>query len=258
MDGKEPKIVLFDLETLPNLKEAMRFFPRLGDYPGLTLKASINSIICVGYKIWGEKQVHCLNAWDYHRWKKDVNDDFDLVKAAFEILKDADGVITHNGKRFDWKFLQTRLMVHGLPPLPKIIHIDTCQEAKKSLMLFNNKLDTLAKALTNQSKMESGGWPLWEKVSNRDKKSMGLMSSYCKQDVLTLEAVFKRLRPFIKSLPNLNLFTSGKRPLCPSCGSTRIQRRGYYLTKTSTYHRYVCKDCHSWSRTSAEDRLPRT
>lgn len=241
---------------MPNLPEAMKVFTRLGDYPGLTLKAQINSIICFGYQVLGEK-AKVISAWDFKAWKKDVNDDREVVKAAYEILKDADAVVTHNGKRFDWKFLNTRLMVHGLPSLPPINHIDTCQISKQHMFLLNNKLDTLAKALTDQKKMDNGGWGLWVKVMQRDKSAQKKMAEYCRQDVITLAAVFKRLKQYASNLPNQNLFTTGKRNHCPSCGSSRLERRGYRYTKTSAYQRYQCQDCFSWSRTNVADEMPR-
>lgn len=195
-----PRIILWDLETLPNLPQVLKVFPSLSNYPGLTIKASINTIICCGWKVYGEKKTHCINAWDFYRWTRDVNDDYSIVKAAYTILRGADVLVTHNGKRFDNKFLETRLAFHGLPPLPKeIIHIDTCQELKRSLLLFNNRLNTGAEFLTDSLKKEHEGWALWEKVSNRNPKAMRDMTSYCKQDVRVLEKVFKSLIPRIRS-----------------------------------------------------------
>lgn len=253
----EPKLVLFDLETLPNMKEVMKIFPNISAYPGLSLKASINSIICFGYKIYGDSKVHCVNAWDFKNWDKDINDDSKVVEAAYEILKDADGIITHNGRRFDWKFLQTRLLYHKMAPLPNIRHIDTCTESKRNLFTFNNRLNTVAQFLTDQEKMENGGWNLWIKVSERDPKSMKLMTEYCRQDVLVLEEVFKRLRPLIKNIPNYNMFSEGEKRICPSCGSSRIKKHGMRYTNVSAYQRYICKDCWSTCATNMQDKAPR-
>lgn len=244
----KPRIVLFDIESLPNLKEIMKILPGIGDYPGLTLKASINSVICVGWKVYGEIGVNCLNAWDWKsRWRKDVNDDFALVRASYEVLRDADVVVTHNGKRFDWKFLQTRILLHGFAPLPKILHVDTCAESKKHLLMFNNRLNTLAKFFGSIEKKENGGWPLWVKVSNRDPEAMQLMAEYCKQDVLSLEEIFKKLLPVISQLPNHNLFEEKDQFVCARCGSNHITRQGKYVTKTKIANRYKCQDCGSWS-----------
>ena len=240
----EPKIILVDLETLPDLKEVMKVLPGMSAYPGLTLKASINSIICCGYKIYGEGKTHVINAWDNKKlWSKDVNDDSWICKEILKILTTADCLVTHNGKRFDLKFLQTRLIKHGLNPLPKIMHVDTCSEAKKHLMLFNNRLDTLAKFMTSEQKLENGGWDLWVKVMNRDKKSMATMTEYCAQDVITLEAVFKRLKPFVTQIPNYNFYREHDKKVCANCGSTRLTKNGIRVNRTNKKQRLVCQDC---------------
>jgi DNA polymerase elongation subunit (family B) len=255
----EPKIIIFDLETIPNLKEVMKVMPGLSAYPGLTLKASINTIICFGYRVFGEDdKAKCINAWDFKGWRKDVNDDYELIKRAREILVDADAIVTHNGKRFDLKFLNTRLMIHGLDPLPKINHVDTCAKAKANLFLFNNRLDTLGKFLVNDKKLENGGWELWTKVLERDAKSMKLMEQYCKQDVDLTAKVFKKLRPFCNEIPNYNLWASGERMLCSHCGSTRIQKMGFITTKTALRQRYRCEDCRSTMSVKADCKLPRS
>jgi hypothetical protein len=256
---RAPKVVFLDIETLPDLIEVLKIYPRLGDYPGQTLKATITSIICFGYALLDDKTVHVQSAWDYpDRWQENVNDDFELCKFIYELLKDADAVVTHNGKRFDWRFIQTRLMKHKLPTLPKINHIDTCELAKRNLYLFNNRLGTLGKFLTDEDKMENGGWDLWVNVHRRQLDAMELMVKYCRQDVALLRKVFQVLRPFATNMPNHNLYAIGAQNICPSCGSTRLHGHGYHVTKTNSYHRYRCQDCGSVSRTNVEDKMPRT
>jgi predicted RNA-binding Zn-ribbon protein involved in translation (DUF1610 family) len=177
-----------------------------------------------------------------------------VVKAAYEVLKTADVVVTHNGKKFDWKFLQTRLIHHGFTPLPKIIHVDTCAESKKYLFAFNNSLKVLSKFLTGSAKKENGGWSLWVDVSLKKPAALKLMTAYCKQDVVVLEKLFKKIRPLIKSLPDANLFT-GHEHDCPNCGSTRLQRRGELVTRTNRLQRYHCSDCGAWSSVSKKGKL---
>lgn len=244
MSKKKPRIISWDLETLAELNKVMKFLPGMSAYPGLTMKATHNTIICCGYKILGEKKVHCINAWDYpKRWKKDVNDDYDVVKAIYKVLKDADGIVTHNGKRFDLKFLNSRLVFHGFAPLPKIPHIDTCTVAKSKLFLFNNRLNTVAEFLGCELKMENGGWNLWERVLRREKKAQATMTKYCKQDVEVLEQVFLKLRPMIGNVPNYNLFSESERQICPNCGSDRIQKHGTRMMTGGPVQRYKCNDC---------------
>jgi hypothetical protein len=254
----KPRVIIWDLETLPNLKEAMKVFARLSAYPGLTMKATHNSIICFGYKELGDKRAKCVNAWDFpERWSKSVNDDYDVVKFAYDILINADCIITQNGKSFDWKFLQTRLMFHGFPTLPKIQHVDTKLLAKRNLYLFNNSLDTMGKFLCNDKKLENGGWDLWVDVMNREPKALAMMSKYCKQDVDLLEKVFVKLRPFMREMPNYNIFRRDAVACCPNCGSFDLRKDGVAYTKTGTMQRVFCKSCATSFRESKKDKFPR-
>lgn len=255
----KPKIVLWDLETMPILKEAMKVWPRLGNYPGLTLKASITSIICFGYKVLGEdKKARCKSVWDFsRRFKKDVNDDYEVVKFAYEMLKDADCVITQNGKKFDWKHLQTRLLKNKLPTLPKILHVDTKCVTKSNLLLFNNSLDIMGEFLVDEKKLDNGGWPLWVNVMQREIKSMKLMERYCKQDVDLLDKVFQRLRPFVNEIPNFNMFRRDAYPACPNCGGTHLQKFGQRVNKTRIVQRFKCMDCGSWAQETVRDNYPK-
>lgn len=242
------------------MEEAMKVFPQLSAYPGLTLKAQINSIICCGYKVLAHNAATaCINAWDFEPWQRDVNDDSELVAAIYGVLKDADCVVTHNGRKFDWKFLQTRLLKHGFDPLHKIPHVDTCAVAKANLMTFNNRLGNVSQFLGLDNKMENGGWDLWVRVRQRDQEAMWIMEEYCKKDVDVLEGVFKRFRPFINNIPNHNLFNigTGLRDVCPKCGSTRLTPSGYRYNVTSIKRRWRCGDCGTAMSTDATDRLPR-
>ena len=260
----KPKIIIFDLETLPNLPEVLKVWCQLSNYPGLTMKATITSIICAGWKQYGHKKTHCINAWDFKgRWKRNVNDDYSVCKKIYDVLKNADAVVTHNGKRFDWKFLQTRLLYHGLPTLSKIHHIDTCMVARANLFAFNNRLGTLGKLLANDDKLENGGWDLWVQVHGKKKSAMKLMTKYCKQDVNLLEKIFKRLIPLINNMPNRNLFRSQKKikentRVCPNCGESKLHFNGWRHTQTQSYQRLRCDSCGSYCRTDVQGNKPRT
>jgi len=259
----EPKIILFDIETIPDFREAMKVWCQLSNYPGQTMKATITTIICVGYKELYSKRTHCINAWDFPNWEIDINDDKEVCKAIYEILKDADAVVTHNGKRFDWKHLQTRFMLNGLPPLPNIPHIDTCLIARRNLLSFNNRLGYLGEWLVSDTKLDNGGWELWVRVSKRIKSACKLMTKYCKKDVDLLEKVFLKLMPFIKNLPNRNIDRSQQniidgKYVCPSCGSNDTRRNGWSYSKTTKCPRFVCKQCHSYSRGDTRGFNPRS
>lgn len=251
----KPKILLLDIETLPDLKEIMKIYAGISAYPGLSLKASITSIICVGYKWLGENKTYCINAWDFTEWQKDVNNDKKVIESFHKVFQEADVIITHNGKSFDMKHLKTRGMKHGVLFNDDLIHIDTKNEAKKHLYMFNNRLGTIGEFLVNDKKMENGGWQLWVDVMNRDPKSQKLMTEYCKQDVILLEKVYLKLRPYIKSIPNYAMFQSLELKICPKCGSTRIKKKGLSYTKNNVKQRYVCYNCGGQSHSNLKKSL---
>lgn len=240
---KGPKIVVWDIEILANLNNVMANLTRFWNNAGLN--ANISTVISFGYKIHGEKKAHCINAWDFKkRWTKDVNDDYEVVKAAYNILKDADAIVTHYGSKFDLPFLNARLIHHGFPPIPPMQHIDTWRVARYKLKLSSNRLDEVAKFLKTERKMENGGWQLWVDVLARKKKACRMMSEYCKQDVECLDQVFAKLLPIVPNAPNRNLWADRK--VCPRCGSSKIHKRGVRSTNANQHQRYQCKDCGGW------------
>lgn len=255
---KDPRIIFFDLETIPNLQEALENWTDLtsfkpGKRPGMS--ASVNSICSFGWRIFGGKKAVGVNAWDFKSWKKDVNDDKELCKEAAKILDSADAVVTFNGKNFDMKFIQARLKINGLNMVRKSIpHIDLCKIAGQNMFLLNNRLKTIAKYLLRDSKMEHDGWPLWVNTHGgvhrkRDRKAEDTMGRYNLKDVDLMVPLFKELRPLIVNIPNYNLWHMGSRNLCPSCGGTRVYSHSWRVnTKIGSYKRYLCRDCGSWSR----------
>lgn len=247
---EERRILILDIETLPDLPKILKHLPRVDDWPSNSMKATINSVLCIGFKWLGESRTHILNNWDYSGWKRSVNDDKELLKAFAKIFNEADAIVTQNGKRFDLKFLQTRYVINELPPLDhKVLHLDTKQIAKRYLFAMGNRLNDLAEITGSNLKMENGGWELWEKCWRKEPKALAMMAKYCKQDVKTLEEVFIKLRPFVTQLPNANMWSLEKTN-CPTCGSLNIQKHGMRVTKEGIKQRYRCNECGSVSQES--------
>jgi len=246
-----PRIILFDLEIIANLDEAYKIWPSIGNWPGMTLRADINSIICCGWKVLGENEVHCINAWDFKaKWKKDVNDDSAVCKAILKALDGADAFVFHNGCGFDFPFLLTRLELNGLPTIPQTIKkIDTKLLAKK-LFFTSKSLNHLGSVMIREEKLAHDGWKLWPRVRSRDPEAMKLMEEYCKQDVLLMEKLFEKLKKFGK-LPNFGLWSDGIHKECPNCGSVNLMKNGIRYDNSGVQRqRLACKECgtHSYYR----------
>jgi hypothetical protein len=160
-------------------------------------------------------------------------------------LEEADVVVAHNGVDFDMKVINSRFLFHGIkPPAPYKV-VDTKREAKKVARFNSNKLDDLGGLLGEGKKIKTD-FDLWLGCINGDKASWNKMVKYNKQDVLLLEKVYMRLRPWMNSHPNLAL--TNPKAKCGKCGSAHIQWRGTAVTTTRSYARFQCQDCGGWGR----------
>ena len=242
---------MFDIETLVDPKEACKskHWFSVSNYPGQSRKATVNSIICIGYKFLGEKKTYCLSAWDHKsRWKKNCNDDYAILKEFRKILEDCVSCVTHNGKKFDYKFLQSRFKRNNIPVLPRgyLKHLDTYQICKSNFYEYSNALGNLAEAFKlPQLKMQTGGAKLWDEVGARNVAACNKMTRYCKQDVKTTEALFEEVRLLTIGIPNHNLFRADNQRGCHACPSMKIKKNGFHYGPKYKYQRYVCKDCGS-------------
>lgn len=73
------------------------------------------------------------------------------------------------------------------------------------------------------------------------------MEIYNIQDVNSLEGVYLKLRPYIKSHPNISLYDDVDKPRCCACGNTNLKEDGFYYTSTGKYQNYRC-NCGALSR----------
>jgi len=244
----KPKIVHWDLETLPDAREIYKVIPSIGAWPGRTFKAELQTIMCFGYKIEGQAKAKSLNVWDY---ADDIHNDAALVHMAYEILHDADEIVTHNGKRFDVKVMNTRLSKHGMPPLPKIHHVDTQVICKSHLSLYSNSLANVAKFYKLDDKMTfSNKWGMWERFAFGEDtpKDRHDMSEYCKMDVEVLQQIYHKTRPFHgNSTVNKNIVNPDEM-VCPTCGEDALVSNGWRISGGTAFQRMQCTACGSWSK----------
>jgi transcription elongation factor Elf1 len=70
------------------------------------------------------------------------------------------------------------------------------------------------------------------------------MKKYNIQDVVLLDKVYNKLKPWMKDHPSLALFDG--RPGCPSCGSAKVQKRGFRVTLAQRKQAYQCRACGAW------------
>lgn len=240
---KKPKVLIWDIETLPNVVAS---FGVWNQNIGKHQLIKETSMICAAWKWMGEKKIHTAAITDYDSFKENVFDDKQLVADIAKVVAEADVLIHHNGDKFDKKYLNSRLVYHGLDPLPRQLAVDTYKACKANFNFTYNSLAYVAKKLGVEQKGDIS-MPVWLDIIQGKRSAVKKMLKYNKQDVVVLEEVYNKLRPFIHNHPNMNLLTDSEGHNCPNCGGSDLQKRGFVMTKTSKKQRYRCNDCGAWS-----------
>lgn len=243
-----PKILIIDIETAPKLAYVWRFF-----------KTNV-----------GAKQVkehgHILSF--AAKWLDDdriiysenrTSHDKDIVKEMVDLLDEADIVIAHNAKRFDLPSINGRALVHGIQPPSPYKVVDTLISARNYFKFESNSLAYLAISLGCEEKEEHKKFPgfeLWLACLRNDEEAWEEMRTYNIQDVLVLEEIYLKMRPWITNHPNVAVLKEYDEVVCPKCGSNHIHSRGYTTTNAGRYRKFQCQECGGWgrSRTTEYDK----
>lgn len=173
-----------------------------------------------------------------------------MLENLWVFLDEADIIVAHNGDRFDISKINAKFLEHGIKPYSPIKSIDTLKVVKSRFNLTSNKLDYISKYLGFEGKMATGGMQLWIDCMNGSKEAFRKMVDYNIQDVIELENIYEKIKPWISNHPNLALYNDENIPVCPKCGSNHLHFRGYAYTGVSKFRRFQCQDCGGWGRSS--------
>jgi hypothetical protein len=234
------KILLLDFETSPSLAFVWKFWQE--NVSPKQVKEN-SQILSAAWKWLGQDEVYYAEA------RK--GSDRKVIRPVHAALEEADIVIAHNAKKFDLPVFNSRSVVNGFgPPAPYKV-VDTLIEARKNFRFGSNSLEFLAQYLgctPKQSHKKFPGFELWKECLAGNDEAWAELQAYNIQDVLTLEEVYLKLRPWMTRHPNIGVYSEETVPVCPRCGGNHIHYRGFYRTNISKFQRFVCRDCGSWGR----------
>lgn len=202
-------------------------------------------LLSYAYKWEGEQRVVVKALPDFRSKTKGAWNDRALVESLWRLFNEADVLVGHNGDAFDIKKANARFIFHGLTPPEPYKTIDTLKIARRHFKFDSNRLDFIGQYLGVGRKLPHTGKHLWFGCMRGDKKSWATMKKYNAQDVVLLEKVYKKLRPWVANHPNLTLYDG--RGACPACRSNRVQKRGVHITLKFKKQRYQCQECGHYS-----------
>lgn len=172
-----------------------------------------------------------------------------MLADLWKLLDEADAVIHFNGKRFDIPHINREFLEAGMAPPSPYKQVDLFQAVKRRFRFPSNKMEYVCDRLGIGNKVKHDGFGLWLGCMANEQGAWRTMKTYNVADTALTEMLYWRLLPWIPSIPNHGAY-SQEEFICPACGSKKIQRRGHAYTAQTRYHRYVCKACGKWSRTT--------
>lgn len=241
-----PKIIVLDIETAPNWVTVWGVFKQRIPLENIRKEWFILS--------WSAKLLYDNEVVSDVLTPKETreSDDKRILKSLWKVVDSADILVGHNLRQFDMRKANARFIVNGLPcPSPYQI-IDTLIECKKNFAFTGYKLDYINSLLGLARKTETN-YNLWLECIRGNKEALTKMEKYNRQDILVSEELYIKILPWIKSHPNVGLFSDVEEPVCPNCGSTDLHWKGYYYTTVGRYKTFRCRGCMAIGRSRKSD-----
>ena len=206
-----PLVAVLDIETLPMVVYTWGMYDQ--DISTEQVIADSCMLSWAGKYLNGSKPLSDIMTPEEAR----ARDTERITRSVWEFLKPAHAVVGHNFTEFDFKYINTMFLKHGLPPL-KFIIIDTLKIARQSFRFASNKMKYINGQLGIRNKVENDGFPLWRGCSEGDKKSLKTMLEYNEGDIGATEELFYKVRPYIHNF-NVALYNEIEEQQCPVCGT---------------------------------------
>jgi len=235
------KILIVDIETAPNLAFVWGLWKN---------NVGINQIKEYMHVMSYAAKWLCEDKIVYKESR--TNKDKTLIKSLVKLFDEADIVVAHNGKKFDFPTVMARAIVHNIAPPSPYKVVDTLLVARREFRFPSNSLAALAIQFKVSGKLEHKAFPgfaLWSECLKGNPEAWDEMKAYNIQDIVTLEEVYLKMLPWMRYHPNVGVFDAKEEAVCPKCGGTHLHFRGYSYTNVGKYHRFQCQDCNGWGRT---------
>jgi DNA polymerase elongation subunit (family B) len=240
---KNLKILVLDIETGPSLAYIWSLWDK---HVPIQRIVENGTTLCWAAK-WVDDEAVYTGSLDKHS-------ELESMLRLKSLMDDADCIVHYNGKKFDIPIINRDMLRLGiLPPSPHK-DIDLLETVKRRFRFISNKLDYVAQYLGLGEKTKHAGFEMWVGCMKNDPESWRMMKTYNIQDVRLTEQVYKKLLPWLDRHPSHGNVTNEL--VCPKCGSDDFLRKGFALTNTQKYQRYLCRGCGGWFRGHKTVHLP--
>jgi uncharacterized protein YprB with RNaseH-like and TPR domain len=235
------KTLVLDIETSP----IIAYVWGLKDQNiGLNQIVKDWQVIAFAAKWLGEKKVRYEDV-------RNAGTEEELLIPLWNLLNEADIVITQNGQSFDGPKLNARFVYYSMPCPSPYRHLDTYRIAKRVFEFTSNKLEYLTdKLCTKYKKLDHSKFPgmsLWRECLNNNIKAWNEMKRYNIHDVLSTEEMYNKIKAWApETMPKPFAHVSSR--ICAVCGKGHVESKGWRYANKLKYQRLHCLDCGTWSK----------
>lgn len=232
----KPRVLLFDVETRYIVFRGWNTGEQYVGHDQI-VEGQHSDIICLSYKWLGHPEITTLD------WGLKKQDSAPMIEAFTKVVETADIAVGHNADRFDIRHINTQRMLHNQPPISWPTSEDTLKAIRRHFALPSYRLDYLSKLIGRKGK-DRMSFPDWvDIVERKDPAAMAKMIRYNRNDVLELEAVYKRFARYLTPKANASLITNGTTTGCPRCGGRSYASRGIITLRSGRYQKRRCSAC---------------
>lgn len=123
-----------------------------------------------------------------------------LLKEFCSVIKKYNKIVVYWGgnRRHDIPFLRTRASFWGLdfPRYGSIILVDLYDVVKTKLKLHRNRLENVCRLFNIPAKTHPLDARIWQRAKLGNKRALQYISLHCKEDVISLRELDKRLKGY--------------------------------------------------------------
>lgn len=267
--SKQPRVLYFDIETLPIKARVWNCGKQFVNHKQLLPNFEMHDLICIQY-CWNDgKDVKVLR-YDKHGGTKGMLEKFD------ELIKKADHCIGKNSDRFDVKMINALRMLHGLPGIPEWNKYcdDLEKQMRRYFRLPSQSLDYISKmcGIGGKNVMSMDDWikiqdsreletlqssglsgkelkivsnHLFKKtpsvVRREGKEALEKMCTYGAKDTEDTRTLWNYLSQHFDARFNTAIHV-GKAHACKTCGSENISKNGTRIAGKTKYQSFYCND----------------
>lgn len=124
-----------------------------------------------------------------------------LMQECVKDIRKFDRIVTYYGTKFDLPALRTRCLYWGIsfPKYKELVHTDVYPIVKNRLNLHRNRLETACNFLDIPSKEHRLEPDIWFAAMGGDKKALEYILEHNKEDVISLELLWTRLKEYART-----------------------------------------------------------